>query len=75
MAVAALGPSLFVRDFAMGHLAGGGSLVSASFVSHHSSAFLRVVRLIDFETQLTVFFLDILLPVYFYPLTPSDFCW
>jgi hypothetical protein len=36
MAVGSLGPSLFVRDFAMGHIAGGVSSVFASFVSHRS---------------------------------------
>jgi hypothetical protein len=29
--------------------------VFASFVSHRSSAFFRIMRLIDFETQLTAF--------------------
>jgi hypothetical protein len=54
MAVTALGPSLFVTDFAMGHIAGGVSSVFGSFVSHRSSSFFRVMRLTDFETQLTV---------------------
>jgi hypothetical protein len=36
-------------------IAGGVSSVFASFVSHRSSAFFRVMRLIDFETQLTFF--------------------
>jgi hypothetical protein len=54
MAVGALGPSLFIRDFAMGHIAWGVSSVLANRVSHRSSAFFRVSRLIDFETQLSV---------------------
>jgi hypothetical protein len=55
MAFGALGPSLFVRDFAMGHIAGGVNSVFASLVSHRSGAFFRVMRLIDFEIQLNVF--------------------
>jgi hypothetical protein len=55
MAVGALGPSLLVRDFAMGHIARGVSSVFSSFVSHCLSAFFRVVRLIAFETPLTAF--------------------
>jgi hypothetical protein len=43
MAVGALGPSLFVTDFPMGHIACGFSSVFANRVSHHSSAFFRVV--------------------------------
>jgi hypothetical protein len=39
MAVGALGTSLFVRNFAMGHIAGGVGSVFAIFVSHRSSAF------------------------------------
>jgi hypothetical protein len=39
----------------MGQIAGGVISVFASFVSHRSSAFFRVMRLIDFETQLTAF--------------------
>jgi hypothetical protein len=53
MAVGALGPSMFIRDFAMGHIAWGVSSVLANRVSHRSSAFFRVSRLIDFETQLS----------------------
>jgi hypothetical protein len=55
MAVGVLDPSLFVRDFAMGHIAGGVSSVFASFVSHLSSAIFWVMRLIDFETQFAAF--------------------
>jgi hypothetical protein len=55
MAVGALGLSQFVWDFAMGHIAGGVSSVFASFVSYCSSAFFWVMRLIDFETQLSAF--------------------
>jgi hypothetical protein len=39
MAVGALGPSLFAREFAMGHIAWGVTSVFAHFVSHRSSAF------------------------------------
>jgi hypothetical protein len=55
MAVGALGPSLFVRDFAIGYIAWGVYSVFASFVSHRSSAFFCIMRLIDFKTQLTAF--------------------
>jgi hypothetical protein len=54
IAVGAFGPSLFMRDFAIGHAARGVTSVFATFVSHRSSAFLRVNRLIDFATQSTV---------------------
>jgi hypothetical protein len=53
MAVGALVPSLFVRDFAMGHIAGG----VASLVSHRSSAFFRVMRLIDFDILILIFYI------------------
>jgi hypothetical protein len=53
MAVGALGPYLSAREFAMGHIAQGVTSVFANFVSHRSNVFLRVMRLIDFETQLT----------------------
>jgi hypothetical protein len=46
-----------VRDFTMGHIAGGVSSVFASFISHRSSAFFRVVHLFEFETQLTFFYI------------------
>jgi hypothetical protein len=49
MAVGALGPSLFRRDFAMGHMAWG---VTFLFPTVQVS-FFRVIRLIDFVTQLT----------------------
>jgi hypothetical protein len=55
MAVGALGPSLFVTDFTMGHIAGGVSSVFASFVFHRLSAFYCVMCLIESETQLTAF--------------------
>jgi hypothetical protein len=45
MAVGALGPSLFIRDFTMGHIAWGVSTVISSRASHHSSVFFRVRRL------------------------------
>jgi hypothetical protein len=41
------------RDFAMGQIAWGVTSVLLIFVSHRSSAFFRVIRLIAFETQLT----------------------
>jgi hypothetical protein len=54
IAVGALGPSLFVRHFAMGHIAWGGSSAFVSVVSHLLSAFFFwVIRLIDLETLLT----------------------
>jgi hypothetical protein len=53
IAVGALGPSLFMRDFAMSQLAWDVTSVLPIFVSHDSSAFLRVIRLIVFVTQLT----------------------
>jgi hypothetical protein len=53
MAVGALSSSLFVRDFAMGHIAWGATSVFASFVSHRTSASFRGMRLIAFETQFT----------------------
>jgi hypothetical protein len=53
IAIGALGPSLFRRDFAMGHIAWGVTSVLPVFVSHRSSAFFRVTRLIEFVTQLT----------------------
>jgi hypothetical protein len=37
----------------MGQIAWGVTSVLFIFVSHRSSAFLRVIRLIDFVTQLT----------------------
>jgi hypothetical protein len=45
----------------MGHIAVGVSSMLASFVSNRSSAFFRVMRLIDFETKLTVFVIYLLL--------------
>jgi hypothetical protein len=39
IAVGALGPSLYRRDFAMGHIAWGVTSQLPIFVSHHSSAF------------------------------------
>jgi hypothetical protein len=53
MAVGALGPSLFTRDFTMGHIASGVILALHILVSHRSSAFFRVIFLIDLVTQLT----------------------
>jgi hypothetical protein len=52
MAVGALGQSLFRRDFAMGQIAWGVTSLLPIFVSNRSSAFLRIIRLIDFVTQL-----------------------
>jgi hypothetical protein len=51
----ALGPSLFVRSFAMGHVACGVTSGLVIFYSHRSSALLRVMRLILFEIQLNAF--------------------
>jgi hypothetical protein len=53
MAVGDIGPSLFSRDFAMGQIALCVTSVLYIFLSHRSSAILRVIRLIDFVTQLT----------------------
>jgi hypothetical protein len=53
MAVGALGPSLFARDLAMSHIAWGVTSVFANIVSHRSSVFFRVMRLIAFETPFT----------------------
>jgi hypothetical protein len=52
IAVCALGPSLFRRDFAMGHIAWG-LTPELPISSHPSYAFLPVILLIDFVTQLT----------------------
>jgi hypothetical protein len=43
IAVGALGPSLLVRDFAIGHIAWGVSSVFSSFVSHCSSVVVACV--------------------------------
>jgi hypothetical protein len=53
MAVGALGPSLFKRGFAMGQIACDVTSMLFIFVSYRSSAFLRVIRPIDFLAQLT----------------------
>jgi hypothetical protein len=52
-AVGASGPSLFIRDFAVGHIDWGVTSQFPTFVSHRSSAFLRVIRLMVLATQLT----------------------
>jgi hypothetical protein len=52
IAVGALDPSFFSRDFAVGHIAWGVTSELPNF-SHRSSANLRVIRLIGFVTQLT----------------------
>jgi hypothetical protein len=52
MAVGGLGPSLFIRNFAIVHIAWGVTSQFAIF-SHRSSAFLRVSRLIGFTIRLT----------------------
>jgi hypothetical protein len=49
----ALGPSLLRSYFAMGHIAWCVTSALPIFVSHRSSAFLWVIRLIAFETQVT----------------------
>jgi hypothetical protein len=41
------------EELPMGHISYGGTSALHIFVSHRSSAFLRVIRLIAFETQLT----------------------
>jgi hypothetical protein len=51
MAVGTAGPSLFKREFSMGQIARGVTSVLLIFVSHRSSAFLLVIRLIDYETS------------------------
>jgi hypothetical protein len=53
MAVGGLGPSLFMRDFAMGHIARDVASQFSNLVSYRSNAFFRVMRLIHFKTQLT----------------------
>jgi hypothetical protein len=53
IAVGVLGPSLFQRDLAMGQIAWGVTSVLPVFVSHRSSVFFGVTRLIEFVTQLT----------------------
>jgi hypothetical protein len=47
IAVGALGPYLFRRDFSIGQIAWGVTSVLLIFVSHLSVAFLKVVRLIS----------------------------
>jgi hypothetical protein len=51
--VDALGPSLLRRDYAMGHIAWDVTSVVLFLISHRSSAFLRVIRLIYLVTRLT----------------------
>jgi hypothetical protein len=54
IAFGASGPSLFRRDFAvMGHIARSVTSELHIFVSHRSRAFLRVIHLNVFATQLT----------------------
>jgi hypothetical protein len=50
-AVSDLDPSLLMSDFAMSHIVWDVTSGLARRVSHHSSAFSRLSRLIDFETQ------------------------
>jgi hypothetical protein len=54
IAVGVLGPCPFRRDFAMGQIAWDVTSTLPIFVSHCSIAFLRVILLTDFVTQLTV---------------------
>jgi hypothetical protein len=51
--VGALGPSLLLSYFAIGHIASGVSSVFYNFVSHFSSVFFRIMRLIAFEAWFT----------------------
>jgi hypothetical protein len=53
IAAGAFGPSLFIRDFAIGYRAWGVTSQFSTFVSHCCSAFLRVIRLMVLETQLS----------------------
>jgi hypothetical protein len=53
MKIGAFSPSIFMRDFGMGEIGWGVTLVLLIFVSHRPNAFLRATRLIDFVTQLT----------------------
>jgi hypothetical protein len=50
--VGAFGPSLFIRDFVIRHRAWGVTSHCPTFVSHRSSAFLRVICLMVLEIQL-----------------------
>jgi hypothetical protein len=52
-AVGTFGQSLFISDFAIDHRAWGVTSQFPTFVSHRSSAFLRVIRLMVSATQLT----------------------
>jgi hypothetical protein len=51
--VCAFGPFLFISDYATGHRAWGVISQFPTSVSHHSSAFLRVLRLMVLTTQLS----------------------
>jgi hypothetical protein len=56
IAVGAFGPAFYMRDFAMGHIVWSVTAALLIFVSRRSIAFLRVIRLTDFVTQLNVVF-------------------
>jgi hypothetical protein len=51
--VGAFGPSLFISDFTVGHRTCGVTSHSLPFLSHRSSAFIWVIPLMAFTTQLT----------------------
>jgi hypothetical protein len=53
IAVGAFGPSLFIRDFAVGQIKWGVTSQFPILVFHRSSAFLRVIRLMVFVTWFT----------------------
>jgi hypothetical protein len=53
----AFGPSLLIRDFATGHSTWGVTSQFPTFVSHCSSAFLWVIRLMVLETQEVLFYM------------------
>jgi hypothetical protein len=56
MAVGALGPTLFMRDFALDRTAWGVTSALAILVSHRWSTLLRVLRLIAFDILFTCLF-------------------
>jgi hypothetical protein len=50
--VGAFGPSIFISNFAIGHTAWGVTSQFPAFVFHRSNAFLRVISLMFFATEL-----------------------